>query len=61
MYFLTYNDAPDGIYMSQVIDVCRFWEDTFNEKVQLISIISLRNYSANKKKIKQEWKKTNNK
>ncbi|HTB07614.1 MAG TPA: glycosyltransferase [Bacteroidia bacterium] len=55
MYFLTYNDAPDGIYMSQVIDVCRFWEDTFNEKVYLISIISLRNFSANKKKIKQAW------
>jgi hypothetical protein len=56
MYFLTYNDAPDGIYMSQVIDVCRFWEDTFNEKTQLISIISLRNFVPNKKKIQQAWK-----
>lgn len=55
MYFLTYNDAPDGIYMSQVIDVCRFWEDTFKERVTLISIISLRDFFVNKQKIKRAY------
>ena len=52
MIFLTYNDAPDGIYYSQVIDVCRFWEDTFKERARLIAFISLRDFFVNKRKIR---------
>jgi hypothetical protein len=55
MYFLTYNDVPDGIYMSQVIDVCKFWEDTFKERVRLVAFISLRNYFLNKAKIRAAY------
>ncbi|HXB10565.1 MAG TPA: hypothetical protein VNZ45_01155, partial [Bacteroidia bacterium] len=52
MIYLTYNDSPDGVYQSQVIDVCHYWEDTFKERVRLIAFISLRDYFVNKEKIK---------
>ncbi|MGP8216642.1 MAG: hypothetical protein ACLQQ4_13840 [Bacteroidia bacterium] len=55
MVYLTYNDAPDGIYQSQVIDTCRFWEETFNEKVTLVALISGRGFFLNRKKIKQSY------
>jgi hypothetical protein len=56
MIYLTYNDPPGGIYKSQVIDTCRFWEDTFHEKVFLIALISGRGFFANRKKIKRDNK-----
>lgn len=52
MYFLTYNDAPSGVYFSQVTDVCRYWEDTFKERVRLIAFISLHDFFVNKNKIR---------
>jgi hypothetical protein len=55
MIFLTYNDAPDGIYQSQVIDVCRYWEDTFKQRVRLIAFISLRDFFVNKAKIRAAY------
>ncbi len=55
MVFLTFNDAPGGIYQSQVIDTCRFWEDTFHEKVHLIAFISGRGFMANRSKIKASY------
>ncbi len=39
MIYLTYNDTPGGIYKSQVIDVCRFLEGTYHERVTLIAFI----------------------
>jgi hypothetical protein len=56
MIYLTYNDAPGGIYQSQVIDTCRFWEETFDEEALLIALISGRNFSACRKQIKQAWR-----
>jgi glycosyltransferase involved in cell wall biosynthesis len=51
MYYLTFGDAPSGIYTSQVIDVCKFLNDSFNLKVRLIAIISIRGFLTNKKQI----------
>jgi hypothetical protein len=50
--FLTFNDAPTGIFSGQVVDVCRFLEKECNADVTLISFISIRGFSENKKKIK---------
>ncbi len=52
MVYLTYNDAPSGIYSSQVIDVCRFLNTDLNADIRLISLISVRDFSANKKRIR---------
>ncbi len=56
MVYLTFNDEPGGVYQSQVIDVCRFWEDTFKEKVKLIALVSGRNYFKTRSKIKQMYR-----
>jgi hypothetical protein len=53
--YLTYNDAPSGIYSGQVIDVCRFWKEQFGYDVKLIAFISIRGFSENKKKIVQQF------
>ncbi|MDQ3110648.1 MAG: hypothetical protein M3R17_12210 [Bacteroidota bacterium] len=53
--YLTFNDAPSGIYSGQVIDVCRFWKEQFNYDVQLIAFISLRGFEENKKKITSQF------
>lgn len=54
MIFLTYNDSPSGIYFSQVTDVCKFLNQKLDANVQLVSIISIRNYLLNRRKIKSE-------
>jgi hypothetical protein len=56
MIFLTYNDNFGGIYKSQVIDVCGFFEKEFALNVKLVAFVSLRNYSAQKKQIKTNYK-----
>jgi hypothetical protein len=53
--FLTFNDAPSGIYAGQVIDVCRYWKENLGYDVHLLAFISLRGYSENKKKIKSAF------
>lgn len=53
-FYITYNDAPSGIYSSQVIDVVKFINTEVNEKVKLISFISIRGFLNNRKKIKQQ-------
>lgn len=52
--YLTYNDAPSGIYSSQVIDVVKFISGKLNLSVKLVAFISLRNFGNNKKRIKNE-------
>jgi hypothetical protein len=52
MLFLTFNDAPSGIYISQVTDVCQFLNKELGAKVKLISFISLRGFAGNRYKIK---------
>ncbi len=52
--YLTFNDAPSGIFSSQVIDVVKFLNTHFQEKVQLVSFVSSRQYFNHKAKIKTE-------
>jgi hypothetical protein len=48
--YLTFNDAPSGIFSGQVIDVCKYWKE-LGFDVKLISFISLRNFKENKNTI----------
>jgi hypothetical protein len=56
IWYLTFNDAPSGIYSSQVIDVIHFLRKELKSNIRLIAFISLRNFSDNKKKIKTNLK-----
>ena len=56
MKFITYNDSPGGIYKSQVIDVCRFFEMNFHISVELIAFVSARTFINDRKKIKALYK-----
>lgn len=53
MIYLTYNDAPSGIYSSQVVDVVKFLNSIQQkEHVQLLALISARHYFKERKAIK---------
>ena len=55
VYFITYSEKFNGIYSSQVIDVCNKFEELINQKVILISIVSLRIYLKERVKIKNHY------
>lgn len=55
MIYLTYNEAPTGIFLSQVCDVCNFLNKEFNVKIKLVSLISIRRFARNRRKIKSEY------
>jgi len=54
-FFLTYNEAPSGIFSSQVIEVVKFLQQNSNKKVRLVSFISLRRFFFNRRSIKTEY------
>lgn len=54
IFYLTYNEAPSGIFSSQVIDVVNFLKTNYNTNIKLVSFISLRGFSTAKQKIKNE-------
>jgi hypothetical protein len=54
IFYLTFNDAPSGIFSSQVIDVVKFFKSELNLPIRLISFISVRGFFLNRKKIKYE-------
>ena len=54
IFYLTFNDAPSGIYSSQVIDVVNFIQTQLNVKIRLVAFISIRGFLVNKKIIKQQ-------
>ena len=54
IFYLTYNDLPSGIFSSQVIDVVKFFNLELKTNMQLVSFISIRNFSKNKKNIKNQ-------
>jgi glycosyltransferase involved in cell wall biosynthesis len=54
MIYLTFNEAPSGIFSSQVIDVVKFLNKECSADVKLWCFISLRNYSGNRKKIRSQ-------
>lgn len=51
--YLTFNDAPSGIFSSQVIDVVRFLNAECKANVRLVSFISVRSFFSNRAKIKK--------
>lgn len=55
--YLTYNDAPSGIFSSQVIDVVKFGSQKLKKEVLLVSFISIRQFSKNRKLIKDQLPK----
>ena len=54
IFYLTFNDAPSGVYSSQVIDVVKFLDSHSSLSVRLVAFISIRNYSKQKKAIKEQ-------
>lgn len=58
MYFLTINEAPEGVLKSQAFDVCRFLENKFKIKVTLIALISLRSFFTTRKEFKKNYHRT---
>lgn len=52
--YLTYNEAPSGIFTSQVVDVVKFMNGNFTTKVKLVAFISIRNFFFNRKTIKNQ-------
>jgi hypothetical protein len=54
MIYLTFADQPSGVFSSQVIDVCSHIDKSFPVRIKLVSFISFRQFSQNKKKIIRE-------
>lgn len=55
MLYLTFNDAPSGVYFSQVTDVCRFISDKLDTPVKLVAFISIRDFRKNRKLIRLNY------
>jgi hypothetical protein len=55
MLYITFNDAPTGIYFSQVTAVCKYLEATFKVNVKLIAFISLRSFFSQRRAIRSEF------
>jgi hypothetical protein len=51
-YYLTYHDAPSGVYTSQVIDVIRLYRHEGID-IRLLALLSFRNFLKNRKIIKE--------
>jgi hypothetical protein len=55
MLYLTFNDAPSGIYFSQVTDACRYLKrDLQVVNVRLVAFISMRSFAKNRALIRAE-------
>jgi hypothetical protein len=44
MIYLTYGESPTGVYQSQVIDVCRYLDGRFGQRVRLVAVVSPRTW-----------------
>src|SRR5688572_13325238 len=51
--YITFGDQPSGIFRSQVIDFVNFLNKNQLGETRLVAFISIRGYSANKKKIRE--------
>ncbi|MCH2232336.1 MAG: hypothetical protein MK105_18520 [Crocinitomicaceae bacterium] len=52
--YLTVNDAPSGVYKSQVIDVVDYLNNDFDVNVQLVAFLPVSGFFSQKRKLK-EW------
>lgn len=57
MIYLTYNDLPSGVFYSQVTDVCNYVNIQFKCNIKLVSLISIKGFIGNRKKIKNKFPK----
>lgn len=55
LVYLTFNDAPGGIFSSQVIEVCKFMEQDLKQEVRLISFVSIRNFFSLRRTIRDQF------
>jgi hypothetical protein len=55
MLYITFNDAPSGIYFSQVTDVCNFLNKEFGARIKLVAFISIRSFSSKRAQIHKEF------
>lgn len=58
MIYLTVGESYSGVFKSQVIDVCRFMSTISEEKIHLVSFISIRGFMAGRRKIKKAYPKS---
>lgn len=54
MFYLTYAEPPSGVYYSQVTNVIQFLRSHCNANLRLVAFISLHDFSAKRKLIKQQ-------
>ncbi|MGQ1892047.1 hypothetical protein ACT29H_16540 [Thermophagus sp. OGC60D27] len=52
--YFSFGDQYSGIFQSQIIDVCRFYEQKFKINTKLISFVPYKTYTENKRKIKNK-------
>lgn len=50
--YLTYNDAPGGVYWSQVTDVVAYLNTLGGARVRLVALVSARDYRGIRRKIR---------
>lgn len=56
IFYLTFNDAPSGIYSSQVIDVLECLTTRSEVPVKLVAFISIRNYIKNRRTLRKQYR-----
>jgi hypothetical protein len=49
--YFSFNEPPSGIFSSQVIDVVKFTRLRLNQRIALVSFVSLRGFNQSRKKI----------
>ncbi len=52
--YLTYNDAPGGVYWSQVTDVVAYLNTLGGARVRLVALVSARDYFGIRRKIRAQ-------
>ncbi|HTB32520.1 MAG TPA: hypothetical protein VK808_10865 [Bacteroidia bacterium] len=55
MLYITFNDAPSGIYLGQVTDVCNYLEKRLPVKIRLIAFVSIRTFLKDRRAIRLEF------
>ena len=58
MLYITLGDQPSGVYEGQVIDVCRYLNQSHAAGIRLVAFISAREFKKNRDKIKARYPKS---
>lgn len=54
MLYITLGDHPSGVYYSQVVDACKFWNQNLQANVRLVAFFSIKGYFSNRKALKEQ-------